>query len=275
MKLFGESKVMSIDELNAYRTAYGNPLMKKEIFTALVVPFMVSFFSVYVLTYYWWLSLIAGIIGVSYGFIVLMKISVERIYQQESMIQRNRFINTMTGLLANPDEMVVTALRWCAREITKGELKKELDQLIIDLMDATPNQVQSAFNLLKDKYKSDFVFGLFMDNLVTASLEGRTDIKKIKELKTWHNDVLEQRNMFINNKVLYKRQFKATTIYPLIVVGILTFARGFDAYLLYYAHNVIGWVCSAILIGALCFYFHSLQMNLADDEVMEVKMWRK
>ncbi|WP_391707654.1 hypothetical protein, partial [Streptomyces sp. NPDC014802] len=94
MKLFGESKVLSIDELNAYRTAYGNPLMKKEIFTALVVPFMVSFFSVYVLTYYWWLALIAGVVGVSYGFIVLMKISVERIYNQESMIQRNRFINT-------------------------------------------------------------------------------------------------------------------------------------------------------------------------------------
>ncbi|WP_392048723.1 hypothetical protein, partial [Streptomyces sp. NPDC015492] len=204
MKLFGESKVLSIDELNAYRTAYGNPLMKKEIFTALVVPFMVSFFSVYVLTYYWWLTLIAGVVGVSYGFIVLMKISVERIYNQESMIQRNRFINTMTSLLANPDETVVTALKWCAKEIAKGELKKELDQLIVDLMDATPKQVQSAFNLLKEKYTSDFVFGLFMDNLVTASLEGRTDIKKIKELKSWHNDVLEQRNIFIQNKVLYK-----------------------------------------------------------------------
>jgi len=274
MKLFGESKVMSVDELNAYRTAYGNPLMKKEIFTTLVVPFMISFFSVYVLTYYWWLSLIAGILGVSYGFIVIMKINVERIYQQESRIQRNRFINTMTGLLANPNETVVTALSWCAKEIAKGELKKELDQLLVDLMDATPKQVQTAFNLLKEKYHKDFVFGLFMDNLVTVMLEGRTDIKKIKELKTWHNDVLEETNIFIQNKVLYKRQFKATTIYPVVVVGILTFARGIDAYLLYYAHNVIGLVCSAILLGALCFYFHSLQKNLADDEVMEVKIWR-
>lgn len=267
-------KVMSIDELNAYRAAYGNPLMKKEIFTALVVPFVICFFAVYILFYYWWLALIAGFVGVTYGYIVLMRINIQRYYHQQALIQRNRFINNMTQLLTNPNETVVSALKWCAQDIVaSGEFKEDLDKLIVDLMDAGPKEIQKSFKVLADKYEKDLVFSLFIDNLITASLKGRTDINKIKELKSWHNDVLEQTNIFINNKRFFAQQFKQMLIYPVITIVILTFAMGFDGYLMYYAHHPIGWVSSSIMLGVIAYQFHNFQLKLADDEVMEVAVW--
>ncbi|PKR83054.1 hypothetical protein [Heyndrickxia camelliae] len=276
MNLLGKKIVMTIDQINAYRTAYGNPLMKKEIFTALVIPFIVCFFSIFILNYYWWLALIGGILGAIYGYLVLMKISAERIYHQNAIIQRNRFVNNMTQLLINQGETVVSSLEWCAQGIVaKGEFKEDLDRLLFDLMDADTEQVKEAFKKFSTKYKNDFVFCLFIDNLVTAHLEGRSDIEKIKELKSWHNEVLEQRNIFIKNKVGYKGQYKITHIYPLIVVGILTFATGYKGFLKYYAHNPIGWVCSAVFLILAAYFFHSFQKKLADDEVMEMKIWKR
>lgn len=273
---FGEKTVMTIDQMNAYRTAYGDPLMKKEIFTALVVPFMVGFVAVMILFYYWWLALIGGFIGLAYGYTVLMRNNVQRVYHQQARIQRNRFINNMTQLLTNPNETVVSALKWCAQEIvSEGEFKRDLEHLIVELMDATPLKVKEALEKMAEKYKQDFVFSLYIDNLITACLEGRTDIKKLKDLKSWHNDVMEQTNIFMKNKVGSVRQYNLTVGYTVGIIAVLTFAFGFDGYLLYYAHNPIGWISSVILLGLSAFYYHSFQTKLADDEVMEVTIWKK
>lgn len=277
MILFGKQKVMTIDELNAYRVAYGNPLMKKEIFTALGVPFIVCFFAVFILTYYWWLALIAGLVGVAYGYFVLIQISIKRIYHQEALLQRNRFINNMTQLLTDKNITPLTALEWCAQEnISTGEFKKDIDQLIGDLMDAgTTEEIKAAYEILSEKYKRDFVFKLYMDLMVTIALEGRSDVKKVKELKSWHNDVIEQTNIFMKNKVGFAQNFKMTTLYTVAIVAVLTFSMGFASWLKNYAHHPIGWICSAILLGGMAFFFHSFQQKMADDEIMEVKIWSK
>lgn len=272
----GKQTIMTIDQMNAYKSAYGDPLLKKDIFIALVVPFMVGFVGVMILFYYWWLAIIGGLVGLAYGYIVLMKDNVQRVYHQQARIQRNRFVNNMTSLLTNPNETVVSALKWCAQDIVAdGEFKRDLDYLIVELMDATPNEVQAAFGRMATKYKRDFVFCLFLDNLITASLEGRTDIKKLKDLKSWHMDVMEQTSIFMNNKQGAIRQYKITVGYTLGIIAILTFALSFDGYLLYYAHNPIGWVSSIILLTLSFVYFHSFRKRLADDEVMEVKIWKK
>lgn len=276
MKLNFKKVAVSIEELNAYRQAYGNPIMKKEYFTALIKPFLICFFAAFILTYYWWVGLICGVLGALYGYIVLMKNNVERLYLQESMIQRNRFINNITQLLINPSITVIDALKWCAKdEVSKGEFRNDINDLISHLMDADDDEKQVAYEKLKMKYKIDFVFGIFLDALITITLEGRTDTEKIKDIKTWHNDVLKQRNLYIKNKVQYVSQFNMTTIYTLAVVLVLTFAAGFDGYLKYFAHNIAGWISGAIVLISLAYYFHSFQKRIMDDEVMEVKLWKR
>ncbi|MCY7883117.1 MULTISPECIES: hypothetical protein [Bacillus subtilis group] len=271
-----QKKVMTIDEMNAYRKAYGDPLAKKEIFTALVVPFVLGFSVVMALFYYWWLAILGGILASTYGYVVLMRNSVQRFYTQHARIQRNRFINNMTELLVNPEETVITALKWCAhKDISDGEFKKDLDTLIARLMKANEAGKKQAFEEMRDKYSNDFVFGLFIDMLITAITHGRNDIEKIKELAAWHNEVMEETSILMESKERAKQHYKITSIYNISVIAILTFAMGFNGFLLYYAHNPIGWASSLLLLGLAAYHFNTFQNRMLDDEVTQMKGWRK
>ena len=273
---FGEKRILTIDEMNAYRTAYGNPLLRKEIFTSLAIPFMVGFFSVMILFYYWWLALIAGIVCAIYGYTVLMPDSLERVYHQQARIQRNRFMNNISQLLSNDKETIFKALQWCAQDVvSEGEFQQDLKLLLGDLIDATPKEVHNAFTKVAKKYKSDFIFSLFMENLSIAYLEGRTDTEKLKDLKSWHNKLLEETNEYMQSKMSSLKQYKMTLAYTVIIVGVLTFSFGFDGFLLYYAHNWIGWIFSIILLSFQAYYFHSFHKKFMDDELMEVTIWKK
>jgi len=268
-------RFLSLDEVNAYRSAYGNPFLKKELFAALIAPFFVAGFYVMILTYYWWLALIGGVIGALYGFFVLIKQSVKRVYDQQAIQQRNRFVNNMPHILSNKDETVFSAIKWCARpEISKGEFKRDLDILLGNLMDATDEDIKMAFEEFSDKYKSDIPFTLFIEHLVTAMLEGNINVKKLKEITSMHNDMLYERNLFVINKSSYLKQLKMFQLYAIAIIGILTFADGFKNYLINYAHNPIGWICSAVFLVVLAFLYHGLQVKMSDDEVMELKVWR-
>lgn len=239
------------------------------------LPFAVVFFFVMILTYYWWLAFAGGLIGAVYGLAVLMRISVKRMYEQQAILQRNRFINNMTQLLTNKDESVMTAITWCAQDfVAKGEFKEDLDRLLIDLMDANDEEVKMAFQKLSDKYKNDLVFQIFVEHLATVKIEGRADIQKMKDIKSWHNDVVHQREIFMKNKKSYSGQLKFTFLFTLIIIGILTFANGFNGYLKVFAHSPIGWVTSAVFLVPLGIVFHWFQTKMADDEVMEMKIWR-
>ncbi|MFA1782399.1 hypothetical protein ACDX77_19180 [Bacillus velezensis] len=271
-----EKKIMTIDEINAYKRAYGSELEKKEIFSALVVPFVLGFSIIMSLFYFWWLAIIGGILAAVYGYVVMMRNSVQRSYAQQARIQRNKFINNMTQLLVNPEETVITALKWCANEeISHGEFKEDIDKLIALLMDADESKRKKAFDDIGEKYSNDFVFKLFIDTLTTASLEGRTDIEKIKELAAWHNEVMEETSILMESKIGATKHYKITSVYNLSVIAILTFAMGFNGYLRYYAHNPIGWVCSVVLVGLAAFHFNTFQNRILDDEVTQLKGWRK
>lgn len=273
---FGEKKILSLDEMNAYRIAYGNPLLKKEIFTSLAIPFVIGFFAVMILFYYWWLALIAGLVCAFYGYTVLMPDSLERVYRQQARIQRNRFMNNISQLLSNEKETIYNALQWCSQDdVSEGEFQEDLKSLLGDLKDATPTEANQAFSKVSKKYKSDFIFSLFMENLSIAYLEGRTDTEKLKDLKSWHNNLLDETNEYMQSKMSSLGQYKQTLVYTVIIIGVLTFSFGFDGYLLYYAHNWIGWIFSTILLVFQAYYYHSFHKRFIDDELMEVTIWKK
>ena len=47
--IFKKKKILTIDELNAYKIAYGSPLKRKELFFSLMIPFVVAFFYTFIL----------------------------------------------------------------------------------------------------------------------------------------------------------------------------------------------------------------------------------
>ncbi|WP_144514848.1 hypothetical protein [Bacillus pumilus] len=270
-----ERKVMSIDEINAYRKAYGEEIGKKELFTTMVVPFFVCFSVVMILFYYWWLALIGGCIGSAYGYIVLIRNNAQREYIQEARVQRNRFILNMTDLLKNKNKSVLEALEWVSEQVLEGEIKSDVDKLTAKLKTATLEKRRQAFDEFAEKYEADFVFSLFINTISVIAELGRIDMEQTNILADWHNEIMAETNELKKSKELFKKQFKMTSIYNLSVIGILTFAMGFNGYLLYYAHNPIGWVSSTIVLAAAAYHFNSFQHRLMDDEVTQIKGWRR
>lgn len=81
---FKKKKILTIDELNAYRIAYGNPIERKELFRSLAVPFAVGFFYIFILFYCWWLALIVGFLAMGYAYTFIIPQQVKRVYESNA-----------------------------------------------------------------------------------------------------------------------------------------------------------------------------------------------
>ncbi|HCA4225887.1 TPA: hypothetical protein MPX54_002973, partial [Listeria monocytogenes] len=262
-------QTFNLDELNAYKKAFGNPLLKKEIFVSIAGPAIVSGGYVFILTYYWWLAAIFAIVGGIYGYRVSMPMNIKRVYEQQALYERNRFINYMTQILSDPSKTVVTALGIVA-DRAKGEFRDNLKKLRGTLMDATPNDVTKAFHDLKEKYPNDIVFDLYLEQLVTATIEGRASMDTLKNIKSWHNSLLDKQKMFIDKKKGFSKDFRLTALIGVGIVAVLTVSLGLPKFIDYFAHFWIGWVTSLIYLGAHFHYYRRYQKQIVDDDVMEV-----
>ncbi|EAC2557518.1 hypothetical protein JR536_002931 [Listeria monocytogenes] len=264
-------QTFNLDELNAYKKAFGSPLLKKEIFVNIAAPAIVSGGYVFILTYYWWLAVLFAILGGFYGYRVSMPLNIKRVYEQQALYERNRFVNYMTQILSDPNKTVVTALGIVA-DRAKGEFRDNLKVLRGTLMDATPNEITEAFHGLKEKYPNDIVFDLYLEQLVTATIEGHGSMDTLKNIKSWHNSLIDKQKMFIARKKVFAREFRMTVLIGVGVVGVLTICLGFPKFIDYFAHFWIGWVTSAIYLGAHFHYYRRFQQQFVDDDVMEVAM---
>lgn len=67
-----KKKFVNADEINAIKVAYGKPLERKRLSKVWIVPGLIVGGFSFILLYYWWVSLIIGVLGVLYGLKVLM-----------------------------------------------------------------------------------------------------------------------------------------------------------------------------------------------------------
>ncbi|MEK5085269.1 hypothetical protein [Bacillus sp. FSL H8-0515] len=267
-----KGRIFDLDELNAYKVAYGKEeVNRQDIYKQVVLPAAVVFLYVFVLYYYWWLAAIASIAGVIYGFRIAMPQNIKREYEKKALLERNRFVNNMTQILTNPDQTVLEALR-LVTERAKGEFKKDLLNLLADLIDASDDKKIAAFSQMGEKYKKDVIFDLYLEQLTTAALEGRTSIESMKDIKTWHNKAMKKQKDFLKKKERHAYEFRQTAIYGLGIIAALSYALGWQKFIDVYAHSPIGWVFSAVYLIVIGLYFLSFKKRMADDEIMEVKI---
>ncbi|WP_198863998.1 hypothetical protein [Bacillus velezensis] len=66
---------------------------------------------------------------------------------------------------------------------SKGELKQDLLELQGDLIEADDQSKNAAFSKLRDKYKKDVVFDLYIEQLTTIAIEGEAILKVLRTLK--------------------------------------------------------------------------------------------
>lgn len=266
---FKKKKVLSIDELNAYRIAYGKPIQKKELFLSLGVPFVVGFFYIFILFYYWWLALIAGFVAMGYSYAFIIPQEVKRVYEENAFREKNNFVNNMTQILTNNNRTVLQALK-IVTDRSSGEFKEDLLKLQANIVDATNQDIQDSFQCLSEKYKSDVIFSLYVEQLTTLVLEGRNNIQTLKDIKTYHNEIKKRQEKFFNQKVQKKRDFKFMCKVGVLIIFTLSISFGFEMFIEIYAHHPIGWVSSLGYLLLLAKNYHIFLKRMGDDSIMEV-----
>lgn len=263
--------LITVEELNAYKIAYGDPLERKEVLLLLIKAFLVAFVFTYSLFHYWWLGLITGLIGAVYSYAVILPQSVKRIYENNAFRERNNFVNNMTQLLTNPDRTIRDAIKVVC-ERASGEFKEDLLMLQADLMGAHNEVVQEAFAKLTVKYKNDVIFAMYIEQLITAAIEGRTSIETIKDIKTWHNETKKIQDNFYAVKARHAYEFKFVSIIIVILIGAVMISFGFRQFIDVYAHNLVGWLFSSLFLALYGMFFHRFIVHMGDDKIMEVKV---
>ncbi|MBM7541146.1 hypothetical protein [Amphibacillus cookii] len=266
-----KKKLFNIDEINAYRVAYGNPMQRKDFIKIIVIPFGVCFLFVFLLFFKWWLALIAGIGGVVYTFSFLLPNNEKRNYELKSFRERNKFVNNMTQILTNEDRTVIQAVKTIT-ERAQGEFKQDLIKLQTDLIEGSNQTTQNAFRELEHKYQTDVIFSQYLEQLTTAMLEGRSNIDTLKDIKTYHNMIKDRQSTFFIEKEQRAKDFRFMIRIALIFIGVIIFSFGIRQFIQAFTESLIGWIASTIYLTLLASIYHSFAKRVADDSVLEVKL---
>ncbi|MGG0888911.1 hypothetical protein [Cytobacillus horneckiae] len=266
-----KKRTYTLDEVNALRIAYGDPLQKKELITSLLVPFAVAAVFTFTLFYYWWLAIITGVIAAIYAYKVILPQNTKRKYESTSFRERNNFINNITQVLTNPDRTVLDALK-IVSDRSKGEFQEDLLFLQASLIDANSKEQQEAFQIMSNKYKHDVIFDLYIEQLATASIEGRFSMDTLKDIKSYHNQIKKKQDEFLAAKEKESYSFKFITVASFVLIMAITFTFGWEQFVYVYARSPIGWFSSAVYLLILSSFFLSFRKRFVDDNIMEVKV---
>ena len=261
-------------EINALQKCYGKPLGYKDYRSYVIIPALLMAAFAFALTHFWWISLICGIYGAIYGRKVIMPKSIERFYNMRSMNERNRFINNLTQILTDGNKTTLRAIEM-AQSRAKGELQVDLNILVASLEGSDKNQVSEAFQEINKKYERDVIFCQFMEQVETAIYEGRNDdIETLKQLKTYHNEVMADTELFLQVK---NEHYKGLKLIVGLISGMIlmvTFSFGFETFHEAFARSWIGWIFGGIFYFILILLMKSFYKIFFDDAVMSVGKYK-
>jgi hypothetical protein len=266
-----KKKFVNADEINAIKVAYGKPLGRKDYVRYALIPGLIVGGFSFILLYLWWVSLVLGIIGALYGLKVLMPKIIQRTYEQISFRERNKFVNNMTQILTNDSQTLLSALGR-ASDRSEGELKNDLKVLQAKLMGADHGQVLQAFKVISNKYRDDIIFVQYLEQLETASLEGKTNLDTLKDIKSYHNEMKEKKEEYDRKKDGHMKDIKSLCIIVVFFILIIAFSFNFDTYINAFARHPIGWCTSGIYMLLMFFFFRSFATYYFDDSILEVKI---
>lgn len=265
-----KKKRYTIDELNAYKVAYGRPLAKEDYFFSIVLPGLFGGGLTFLLLNNWWVMVPVVFMYAFYGYRVLFPLNIQRFYLHKAYEQRNRFLNNLTQLLSDQTLSWFVALQR-ASERCEGEFRSDLDDLLVRLHDASEVQRHQFFKQFMTKYAHDVIFYLYMEQIETIACEGRTNIDMLRDIKTYHNQLRKRTKGFIERKKKLLAQVQVGVLLSSLFIGVLhVVPLGIDGYVTHFAYTPVGWITSGLYLVVLSFQLHQVLKSFYDDEIMEV-----
>ena len=255
--------------MTRYKTAY--PLkytIMKQLQTILIYTAAFSGF-IMLLSGYKFLTLCAGVCAALYAIKVVIPYELRSEYETSSLKARNKFVNTITQIMTSPNRTTLEALSITVERLD-GELLEDLRGVLAGIGSANASEIQDIFKAFGKKYEKDIIFNQFLDQLITALVEGRGNLDTLKNLKTYHNDMKKRQENYEAQKK--KSSIEVYTMLGFIAgfVAMLAFAFGREQYLLVFAHHPIGWICNALFLVMEGSIYRKFYKYFRDNEIMEV-----
>lgn len=262
---------INVDQLNAYKVAYGNPLDARDYTKYIGLPAICFGLLATVLLYTWWISLLSVVIGAFYGAKVFMPLTLKNRYEHSAFVERNKFVNNMTQRMTDDQVTVKVALK-SATNLAKGDLHEDLMKFRARIEDANNIEKQKACQWLINQYKKDIVFELYIDQIETALIEGKQNIEAFKDTTGYHELVKKKKAIFEQKKAFFLKGMKKVVVVMFFFLLILNNFMGFQEYITHFTKHPIGIGASVICLVWMGINTRDFFNRYFDDEVMEVPM---
>lgn len=262
--------VVNIDELKAYRVAYGGELGTKDYLNFVAAPALLLGLFSFLILFNVWVSLFAIIIGVIYGLTFLLPKSIKKQYEMEGFNQRNKFINNLTQVLTDNSQTVLMGLQKVT-DRSDGEFRDNLEKFHARLIGADNEMIRDAVVWFSDIYEEDIVFLQYIEQLETALIEGRTNIDTLQDIKTYHNQIQQKQIYYENQKNAHLGDMKKLVIITIILVIMLSVSFGFKLYLEAFARHWTGYITAGLYLTIVMNFLRQFSNYLFDDSVTEVR----
>lgn len=261
---------MNIDELRAYRDAYGRGLGVKDYVTYVGAPAALFGVFSFLLLYNGWVSGVCFLLGAIYGWRSLMPRVVRKQYESEAFNQRNKFLNNITQVLTDDNQTVLMAIKKVT-ERSSGEFQKDLKRFHARLIGADNQRIREAVIWFADRYDDDVIFLQYLEQLETAMLEGKTNVDTLKDIKTYHNDIRKKQDKYERGKAAHLHDMRSLVFITAILIIALAVSFGFETYLQAFARHPIGYVSAALYLFIMTKFFKQFTNYFFDDSVMEIR----
>lgn len=265
-----KKNVMNVDELRAYRVAYGGKLGAKDYMSFVGVPALLFGFFSFLLLYNGWVTIVCMLVGAIYGWRVFLPKSIRKQYMAEGFKQRNKFLNNITQVLTDENQTVLMALRKVTSR-SDGEFKENLKKFQAYLLGADNKRIREAIVWFSSKYEDDVIFLQYLEQLETALIEGKTNIDTLKDIKSYHNDIRKKQDLYEKGKQNHLRDMKSLVIITAILLIALAVSFGFETYLDAFARHWTGYISAGLYMFLMVGFFRKFSVYLFDDSVMEVR----
>lgn len=257
---------MTVDELNAIKTSYEEPLKGKDYLKFIGLPGLIAGAFVTIQVYYPLVTLVAFLLGCLYGWLYLLPKTVKKNYERASLIERNKFLNSMTQVMSDESKTVQQGLDTVTLRID-GAFKDDLIRLQASLFGADTDKARHAFRIITKKYEDDIIFSQYMEQIETSLIEGNSNVETLKDIKEYHNQMKDKQEDFENLKGGHFSAMKVMFGMVCVLVIAVNFSFGFDSYYEAFARHWIGWATSAIYTSAITYTVLQFSKYMFDDSV--------
>lgn len=257
---------VGVEELMAYREAYGGTIGFGDYFKMVVVPGLGFTLVSTAILYTPLISIIFLLMGLAYGWLFLMPKTIQKEYETESFNQRNKFINNMTQIMTDENKTVGQAIG-TAKIRAEGEFRDDLTRLEARLIGADVPGVQDAIDEIGDKYEHDPIFSQYVEQIETAAIEGNSNIDTLKDIKGYHNQMKAKQEEYELLKKGHLGDMKTMLFTITVFIAALTFSFGFDTFIDAFAHAWAGRIAGGIYLMISLFFLKQFSGYLFDDSV--------